>query len=137
MVMWPAPPKAIPALAAALTALAFASGGRADCKLGIVVTLPVTMDDGTPVVEAKINGSKVKFIADSGAFYSVISPGVAQELHLHLQPGPFGMVMRGIGGATSGVDLVDIKSFSLGDTPNFHSDFAVGGSEEGPGVAGL
>ncbi len=101
------------------------------------MTLPVTMDDGSPVVEAKINGAEVRFIADSGAFYSVISPGVAQELHLHLQPGPFGMVMQGIGGSTSGIDLVDIKSFSLGDTPNFHADFAVGGSEEGPGVAGL
>jgi tetratricopeptide (TPR) repeat protein/predicted aspartyl protease len=124
-------------LAAALATLAVAQTARADCKLGMVVTLPVTMDDGSPVVEAKINGVAVRFIADSGAFYSVISPGVAQELHLHLQPGPFGMMMQGIGGNTSDIEVADIKSFSLGDTPNFHADFAVGGSEEGLGVAGL
>jgi tetratricopeptide (TPR) repeat protein len=125
------------ALAAAVATLAIAQVARADCKLGIIATLPVTMDDGSPEVEAKINGVAVRFIADSGAFYSVISPGVAQELRLHLQPGPFGMYMQGIGGNTAEISVAEIKSFSLGNTPNFHADFAVGGSEAGPGLAGL
>ncbi|HEY1878388.1 MAG TPA: aspartyl protease family protein [Caulobacteraceae bacterium] len=125
------------ALAAALATLASSQVARADCKLGIIATLPVTMDFGSPVIEAKINGVAVRFITDSGAFFSVISPGVANELHLRLQPGPFGMYMKGIGGSTSDIEVADIKSFSLGNVSNFHAEFAVAGSEAGPGLAGL
>jgi len=42
-----------------------------------------------PLVSAKINGAEALFIADSGAFYSLITPAAAAQFKLKLGPAPY------------------------------------------------
>jgi Aspartyl protease len=65
---------------------AFASG----CKLGKIAEFPITMVDLRPLMTAGINGVDVRFIVDSGAFYSMISAAAATELKLKTTPTPIG-----------------------------------------------
>ncbi|HEX8784125.1 MAG TPA: hypothetical protein VF764_12175, partial [Steroidobacteraceae bacterium] len=56
-----------------------AAGPRvlAACKLVKRFELPVTMRGTLPMVRAKINGSDVLFLADSGSFASTLTPEAA------------------------------------------------------------
>ncbi len=56
-----------------------AGGASAACTLSKVAELPVTMSGLSPTVVAKIDGVEARFIADSGAFYSVITPSGAAQ----------------------------------------------------------
>ncbi len=58
----------------ALVALALGAGpAAAACKLGRLAELPVTMQGLVPVVSAKIDGADVRLIADTGAFFSMLT----------------------------------------------------------------
>ena len=118
---------------ACLTALVSVLGGgavRAECKVATLAQLPVTMQGLRPTIAAKIEGHDVRLLVDSGAFYSVISPGTAAELKLSLQPTRFGFTMRGVGGET-GAQLTTVKTFTLDNIPLHDILFLVGGSETG------
>jgi tetratricopeptide (TPR) repeat protein/predicted aspartyl protease len=116
-------------------ALSVASGAWADCKIELEA-LPVTMAGTQPLISGKINGQPVRFLADSGAFYSMLSPAVAAELKLSLHPAPFGLTIMGVGGdATASVTTIrklDIDRATLSDV-----EFIVGGGESGHDTAGL
>src|SRR6187402_2712057 len=101
-------------LIAAVSALIAASPARADnaCKVGTIAELPVTMAGLRPLVHAKINGQEARFIADSGAWYSMISPGSAAEFGLELSNLPPFFRMTGVGGAIDS-KLTVVKSFTL------------------------
>jgi hypothetical protein len=51
-------------------ALMFGAKALAACKVSLQA-LSVTMSDTRPLISGKINGAPVRFLADSGAFYSV------------------------------------------------------------------
>ena len=51
----------------------------AECKLA-AFTVPVTMNGMRATIPAKINGTDVHFVIDSGAFYSMLTPAAAAEL---------------------------------------------------------
>jgi tetratricopeptide (TPR) repeat protein len=68
----------------------------ADCKIARLGELPVTMRGLRPLVSAKINGAEALFIADSGAFYSMITPAAAAQFKLRLEPAPYWFVMTGV-----------------------------------------
>jgi tetratricopeptide (TPR) repeat protein len=105
---------------------AFAAGV---CKLGQIAELPVTMQDMKPMVAARINGVDALFVADSGAFFSMLSPASAAELKLRLRPAPFPLVIKGIGGSMQAqVTTVDHLTIAGVDFPK-KWDFVVGGSE--------
>jgi tetratricopeptide (TPR) repeat protein/predicted aspartyl protease len=123
-------------LTAALMLSLVATVAQAGCLLGKLAELPVTMSDLRPTVHARIKGQDVRFLADSGAFYSVIAPGVAAELKLETYPAPFGMTMGGVGGLAS-VSLTKVKDFKLDVYQLPNAEFIVGGSETGSGLAGL
>jgi tetratricopeptide (TPR) repeat protein len=76
-------------------------------------------------------------MADSGAFYNLMSSRAAAEFHLKLAPGPFGYGVRGVGGSTTNISVADVKDFEIGGIPNLHVEFVVGGSESGSDLAGL
>ena len=80
----------------ALTPRAFAS-----CKLGQMAELPITMSGSKPQLTAKINGEDAQFVADSGAFYSMISAASAAQFKLSLRPAPFGFGVTGVGGTVT------------------------------------
>src|ERR1700728_4172897 len=71
------------------------------CKLGKLVEFPITMVDLRPQMTAKINGTDVRLMVDSGAFYSIISPASAAELNLSMRSAPFGFYVRGVNGSAS------------------------------------
>ena len=109
---------------------------QAACTLSKIAELPVTMEQMGPMIDARINGTPVRFIADSGAFYSIISPGNAQSLHLPLEPAPFGFYIRGING-TASANIVTVKTFTIAGADIPRVQFIVAGSElRGIGVIG-
>ena len=73
-------------------------------------------------------------IADSGAFFSMLSPAGAASLHLDAAPLPFGVTFSGVGGEFS-ASVARVKAFTLTNSILPDVDFVVGGSDiETPAV---
>ncbi|HSI19450.1 MAG TPA: aspartyl protease family protein [Sphingomonas sp.] len=117
-------------LLAAATLTLLPAPAFAACSVTRIAEFAVTMDDLSPRIETHINGKEARFILDSGAFYSTISPGSAAELGLRLQPAPDGFTMSGVGGETS-IKLATVKEFKLAGSSLHDVQFIVGGSEFG------
>lgn len=66
-------------LAAALLGSVAAHG---KCTIQRLPPIPVTMAGAVPLVDAEINGSRALFVADSGAFFSVITPATVHQFNL-------------------------------------------------------
>jgi tetratricopeptide (TPR) repeat protein/predicted aspartyl protease len=121
-------------LAFAATAPALAAE---QCKIGKLLELPVTMIGEKPVVSVKINGRDAQLVADSGAFYSMITHPNAVKYGLSLEPAPPSFKLEGVTG-DAGVQIGTARDFGL-EQANLHNiQFLVGGSEVGGGgTAGL
>ena len=114
-------------LGLALSGLALsglAGPALAACKVSRIVDLPVTMSGLRPMVPAKINGVDVMFVADSGAFYSMITPSTAAELKLSLEPAPWNFTLTGVGGEAR-ASLTVVKTFTLAAVPIHNVEFIV------------
>ena len=111
------------------------SPSQAVCKRE-AVDLPVTISGTRPTVPAKINGIDVRFIIDSGAFYSMITPAAAAELNLRVSMGPRLLRVSGIGGDTV-PSLTTVKVFALNNITMPNVEFLVAGSSAGAGVVGV
>lgn len=111
-------------------AAAFAASG---CTLAKLAELPVTMEGLKPLVSAKINGSDVRFVADSGAFFNMIPRATADEFHLRLRDAPIHVTIQGMGGSTE-PQVTTVKLFELAGIPIRSVDFLVGGSDIGSGA---
>jgi tetratricopeptide (TPR) repeat protein/predicted aspartyl protease len=116
---------------AGLLAAAPQDGSAAECKIGKIAELPVTMNGLRPMVTAQINGVDAEFIADSGAFYSTISPASAAERGLRVTPSS--IRVRGITGATE-AGVTTVKEFTLAGVPIHNVQFIVGGAQPGRAV---
>ncbi len=119
-------------------ALAFAAGSaKAGCQVGMIAELPVTMTGLQPMVPAKVNGAEVMFLADSGAFYSMITPSTAAEQKLKLEYLPFSFRLRGVGGEAE-ASLTTVKVFTLANVPIHNVQFivAAGMGEDAAGLMG-
>jgi len=124
------------ALLALLALVAPAAAAHADCKVDILAELPVTMIGRQPTVEVKLNGAPMRMLTDSGAFFSVITPAAASQLHLALAPVPPGFYMVAVGGNVT-PEVATVKDFDLAGIPLHRVDFLVGGSEVGDVVVGV
>jgi tetratricopeptide (TPR) repeat protein/predicted aspartyl protease len=113
-----------------------ALAGAAKCKLAEMVRFPITMSDLRPMVNAKINGTDVRFSLDSGAFFSMISPASAAGLKLRTYPAPPGFYVTGIGGRIH-VDLTRADHFDLNGISLHDVEFIVGGNDESGESIGL
>ncbi len=125
-----------PAHVAALFAMLVTGGASANCSVGRIAQLPVTMSGLQPYVTVQINGVERRLLADSGAFFSSITPGTARELKLPTKPMPYWFSVRGIGGAAD-VSFTTVKDFTISGTPLRNLDFLVGGSEVGDNLGGI
>jgi tetratricopeptide (TPR) repeat protein/predicted aspartyl protease len=108
---------------------------HAECKRA-VLDLPVTISGTRPIIGAKINNKDVRFLVDSGAFFSMMSSAAAQELQLKIGMAPFGLTVSGVGGNTApGLAVAKVFTLANIDIPNV--EFLVGGSEGGSGSIGI
>jgi len=124
------------AILGASISLLFGGAAAAACTVERLAEMPVTMSGTRPLVQSKINGVDATFLADSGAFHSLISTANALQYGLKLYPAPFGFELHGIGGATD-AQLTTVKTFTLLGTDLHNIVFVVGGSEVGNGAVGL
>lgn len=110
------------------------------CVLQMLGELPVTMEGTQPLITGTINGKPARFLADSGAFFSMLSPASAEKfgLRLHAMPGDFRVV--GTGGSTQ-VRRAQVAKFTLtglGDGYVYERvDFLVGATSLDTHVDGL
>ncbi|MGH8150333.1 MAG: aspartyl protease family protein [Steroidobacteraceae bacterium] len=123
---------------AAAVALCCALSGRvlAGCVLGRIAELPVTMNGTQPTITAGINGRPATFLIDSGAFYSLMSPANAAELHLRLDSAPFDLHVNGVGGQQQAM-ITTVRDFNLTHVDLRNVQFVVAGGQVGPGLAGV
>jgi tetratricopeptide (TPR) repeat protein len=122
-------------LAIAASLFVMAAPASATCTLGMIAELPVTMVGMQPLVPSKINGADVMFVADSGAFFSTISPASADRLHLRTAL-LHGFRLSGVGGSTDAY-VTTVKTFTLAKSDIHGVDFVVGGSEISNSAIGL
>jgi hypothetical protein len=118
----------------AACAPALAASGK--CKLGQMVEFQVTMDQMAPEIAAKINGTDVRLVIDSGASYSMLDPGSAASLGLRLHPAPVGSYATGVGGRAE-VSLTDVDEFTVPGLTLHNMEFIVGGSHLGGQAVGV
>lgn len=117
-------------------AMAALGGGTASAKCSVenFGLLAVSMSGAKPITEAEINGHPVRFMVDSGAFYSLLGPATARELKLVTTPMAPNFELRGIGGGAR-AELTRIDELKLANVPLKGITFIVGGSDTG--VAGV
>ncbi len=109
----------------------------ATCKLGKIIEFPITMTGMGPLTTAKVNGRDVRFMVDSGSFWSVISPGSAAELNLSTYAAPFGFYMLGVGGSRTNMSVTKVREITLAGVPLHNVEFLVGGSQISAGIGVL
>ncbi len=112
----------------------FAPAGT--CRLERLPDIPVTMQGLVPTVHAQINGVDALFVADSGAFFSTITPAAAQEYKLRVDYSFQALNVEGIGG-TERAQVAWADTFSIVGVTAPHIPFVVAGSGFGGGAVGL
>jgi tetratricopeptide (TPR) repeat protein/predicted aspartyl protease len=122
-------------LVASCLLLVWASAATAKCTIKYQ-PLAITLDDYRPLTDATANGHKVRFVLDSGAFFSFITPGTATALGLRLRPSPYGLRVEGAGGEVD-TSVVSIANLDFAGGTFHNVEFLTGGSETGEGTAGL
>ncbi len=99
---------------------------HAACKLSPIARLPIIMEGLRPIVSAQVNGADAKFVADTGSFYSMMTPANAAQLKLSLQPAPRGYLLIGAG-MPSEFSITRVKDFALAESTLRNFEFVVGG----------
>ena len=115
-------------------ALITSSQASATCEVAHLLEFKVTMEGMKPIANIGINGRALPFIVDSGAFFSDITPGTAQELGLRLEASP--VQVGGIGGMARSTYLTRVNTLELAGYPIHDVRFLVAGGEF-DGAAGL
>jgi tetratricopeptide (TPR) repeat protein/predicted aspartyl protease len=130
-VFLPGPPRAVWAVGLMLSAAcapALAASGK--CKLGKLAEFPVTMNQMSPEIVAKINGADARLVVDSGAFYSILDGGSAAALGLHVHPAPGNLIGKAVGGDVS-LSVANVDNLTLPGVTLHNIEFIVGGSHVG------
>jgi tetratricopeptide (TPR) repeat protein len=106
------------------------------CKLARFAELPVTMQGMRPLVHAAINGQDALFVADSGAFFSTLTPAAAREFNLRLEPTNVRFNLVGVGGSAQ-TWITKVPKFTIFDIDVPKVPFLVAGNDLGDGAVGL
>lgn len=99
-----------------------AGPARADCVIGKIAELPVTVSDGRAKVAAQLNGKEVTFEVDSGAFFSLIASDAAARLGLGVKPSGKQVEIEAIGGRPN-LSTTVVKTFVIAGAPFHNVDF--------------
>jgi tetratricopeptide (TPR) repeat protein/predicted aspartyl protease len=104
------------------------------CTLQKRAELAVTMNGTRPLVHATINGTDALFVADSGAFYSMLTPAAAEEFKLPMRSAPFGFSVVGVGGESARTWVATVKTFGIFSVNLPDVEFLVAGNDFGRAV---
>lgn len=125
-------------LAAAVVAVAGLFGtvsSEAACSVK-AIEMPVTIIGRQAIATVGINGTDVRLLVDTGAFFSSLTPAVAEQLKLRVTSMPANIrTMGALGEVDTG--MTTVKSMRLLDKEIPDVDFVVGGAEVGGGTVGL
>jgi predicted aspartyl protease/tetratricopeptide (TPR) repeat protein len=106
------------------------------CVATRAIEMPVEMIGPRAVVQVGINGTQVPLVVDSGAFFSFLSPAVADRLKLKLGELSAFMTIEGMAGEIEArLTTVDRMQLQGSEIPNI--EFIVGGNEVGAGAVGI
>lgn len=108
----------------------------AACQMTRMVEMPVTMAGLVPIVSGQVNGHDAHFIADSGAYYSLLTASAAKRFETPLKTGPINLVVIGAGGAQN-MQITKVKDFTLLGHTYHGVDFMVGRNSFSDGADGL
>lgn len=97
----------------------------APCSLKQIAQIPVTMAGLRPLVSVKINGHDARLVADTGSFFSMLSPGSAARFGLRNEPPPMGVRVTGIGGDVD-AGFTTAKDFEILGAVFHNADFFIG-----------
>lgn len=118
------------ALALGILAAHPAAAAGAGCTLERLAELPVTMENLVPLVSVKIDATDAKLTADTGAFFSLLTPQSAAKLGLKLTPAPWGFELEGVNGKTE-AQLARAKAFTVMGVTFPNTDFLVAAPQLG------
>jgi hypothetical protein len=99
-------------LGAALLAASPAVAAEKKCLLQRVAEMPVTMSGTRPLITGTINGSPARFLADSGAFFSLLTRESATRHGLKIGSLPSNIIVTGTGGSER-MKLTTVPEFTL------------------------
>ena len=121
----------------ATSALGATTANAETCQIVRFPDIPVTMRGLRPMVRTQINGQDVLLIADSGAFFSTLTPEAAKQFQLPYKFFP-GLFVEGVGGAES-ARVARVRKFTLMGLGHTWDDveFIVAGSSFDSEAAGL
>jgi tetratricopeptide (TPR) repeat protein/predicted aspartyl protease len=120
----------------AWTALSSTGAHGEPCQMARFPDIPVTMNGLQPMVRAQINGQDAWLLADSGAFFSLLTPAAVQQFQLPYQSYPE-LYVTGIGGRES-ARVVRVRKFTLVGIKTWNdAEFIVAGSGDGGQAVGL
>ena len=120
----------------ASTALGASVAHAEPCKVARFPDIQVNMSGLRPMVRAQINGQDALLIADSGAFFSTLTPAAVQLFHLPYQASQE-LYVTGVGGRES-ARVVRVRKFNLVGIKTWDDvDFVVAGSSFGDQAVGL
>ena len=121
----------------ATIALGATTADAETCQIVRFPDIPVTMRGLRPMVRTQINGQDVLLIADSGAFFSTLTPETAKQFQLPFKFFP-GLFVEGVGGAES-ARVARVRKFTLLGLGHTWDDveFIVAGSSFDSEAAGL
>ncbi|HXA39510.1 MAG TPA: aspartyl protease family protein [Phenylobacterium sp.] len=124
------------ALAAAAALVAAAPAAQAECKFEKFAEIPVTMEGLRPTMIAQINGQDAKFLVDTGAFFSGVTPDTSARYGMKRSVAPFGMTVQGVGGQKRDIQAVAADNFTFAGVGFRNTQFVVLGRIGGDGIVG-
>ena len=107
----------------------------AACTIERLPQIPVTMAGRVPLMHVQVNGADALFVADSGAFFSIVTPGSVAELKLSMDPAYHDLFVQGIGGLER-AEVVRARTLTLMNNTWHNVPFIVAGRRI-HGAAGL
>ena len=119
----------------ASTVLAAAAARAEPCRLTHTPDIPVIMSGLRPMVRTQINGQDAWLVADSGAFFSTLTPAAVAQYHLPYRAFPQ-FDVEGVGGKEA-ARVVQVKKFTFIGTTWDDLEFVVAGSSFGGEAVGL
>jgi len=121
---------------AAIVLSATAGSAGAACQFQKITEVPVTMLGLRPTVMAQVNGKDARFLVDTGAFFSGVTPDAVAAYGMKSSVAPFGMMVQGVGGQKRDIRAVAADNFTFAGVGFRNTQFMIVGRIGGDGVAG-